>query len=127
MATLQKLGDQAQCPINTDRLSLGRATDNEIIIEDDTISGYHAVVIVHGASNDDGGGKSYVLTDLNSTNKTYVNNKEITRQELQEGDIIRLGRVRLKFSLKEYIPPQTELDKTQKLSVFRVPNFLLTK
>lgn len=126
MATLQKLGDQAQCPINTDRLGLGRAADNEIIIEDDTISGHHAVVIVRGANND-GEGKSYILTDLNSTNKTYVNNKEITRQQLQEGDIIRLGRVRLKFSLQEYIPPQTEFDKTQKLSVFRVPNFLLMK
>lgn len=117
MATLQKLGDEAQCPINLDRMRIGRAQDNEIIIEDDAVSGHHAIITVSESEkkNQD---KIYSIEDLKSTNNTFVNNKEITRQELKDGDIIRIGRIRLKFSTKEYVPPQEDLQKTQKLNKF---------
>ena len=117
MATLQKLGDEAECPINLAKMRIGRAQDNEIIIEDDAVSGHHAVITVENSNlkNQD---KKYSIEDLQSTNNTFVNNKEISRQELKDGDIIRIGRIRLKFSTKEYVPPKQDLQKTQKLNKF---------
>ena len=117
MATLQKLGDEAQCPINLTTMRIGRAQDNEIIIEDDAVSGHHAVITVQD-SDQKNQEKVYLIEDLESTNNTFVNNKEISRQQLKDGDIIRIGRIRLKFSTKEYVPPKEDLQKTQKLNKF---------
>jgi pSer/pThr/pTyr-binding forkhead associated (FHA) protein len=126
MATLQKLGDQAQCPINAEELKIGRAPDNDIIIEDDSVSGYHAIVTTKSPPGPGCSGP-YTINDLKSTNKTFVNNKEISSQELVDGDIIRLGRIRLKYSTKEYFEPQEELDKTIELKKSKIPNFLFMK
>lgn len=117
MATLQKLGDEAQCPINLTKMRIGRAQDNEIIIEDEAVSGYHALITMEKSELKDEE-NTYRIEDLQSTNNTFVNNKEISRHELKDGDIIRIGRIRLKFSIKEFVPPQEDLQKTQKLNKF---------
>ena len=126
MATLQKVGDKAQCPIYMPKMRIGRAPDNEIIIEDDSVSGYHAVIHLTKPTETEGEEK-FVIEDLGSTNKTYVNNKEISSHELVEGDVIRLGRTRLKFSAKSYVAPQEDFQKTQKLSGNRISNFFFPK
>jgi pSer/pThr/pTyr-binding forkhead associated (FHA) protein len=126
MATLQKVGDKAQCPIYMPKMRIGRAPDNEIIIEDDAVSGYHAVIHLTKSAEKDNAEK-YVIEDLGSTNKTYVNNKEISSHELAEGDVIRLGRTRLKFSAKTYASPQEDFQKTQKLSGNKISNFFFPK
>ena len=126
MATLQKLGDKAQCPVNTGKMRIGRASDNEIIIDDDAVSSHHAVITVR-PSPVDGSSKEYLIEDLESTNKTYVNNNVISRHSLCDGDIIRIGRTRLKFSTKQFIPPKTDFEKTQNLSSNRLTNFLFFK
>lgn len=126
MATLQKLGDQAQCPINAEELKIGRAPDNDIVIEDDSVSSYHAIVTTKSVPGPGCNGP-YTIRDLKSTNKTFVNNKEVTSQELSDGDIIRLGRVRLKYSTEEYYAPQEEMEKTIELKKSKIPSFLFMK
>jgi pSer/pThr/pTyr-binding forkhead associated (FHA) protein len=115
MATLQKLGDEGKCPLNLSQMRIGRSTDNEIVIEDDSVSGHHALITVR---KEDGGDAQelYIIEDLGSTNHTFVNNNEITTHQLADGDIIRIGRTRLKFSTKAYTPPAEDFQKTQKLS-----------
>lgn len=125
MATLQRLGDEALCPINLNQMRIGRAADNEIIIEDDAVSGHHALISMKPAEA--GGGKEFFIEDLGSTNHTFVNNKEIKRQQLNEGDIIRIGTTRLKFSTKEYTPPQEDFQETRKLSGSVLSSFLFKK
>lgn len=115
MATLQKLGDKALCPLNLDQMGIGRATDNEIVIDDESVSGYHALITVK-ESGDIDGPNEYIIEDLESTNKTYVNSKQITSHKLANGDIIRIGLVRLKFSTKDYQVPQTDYEQTVKIS-----------
>lgn len=126
MATLQRLGDEAQCPINLLKMKIGRGSDNDIIIEDDAVSGQHALIVVEPAQSGEGA-SDYILEDLDSTNHTYVNNKEIKRHTLVDGDIIRLGTTRLKFSTREYTPPQEEFQKTRKLSGGKLASFLFSK
>jgi hypothetical protein len=60
--------------------------------EDGGVSRRHARLIVEGGS--------YFVEDLDSTNFTFVNKKKVapkTRQQVQDGDEIRFGRVALIF------------------------------
>lgn len=125
MATLQKVGDTAQCPITVEQMKIGRADDNEIVIEDDAVSAYHALVTEQTA--DQNGKKKYILEDLDSTNHTYVNNKVVKSHELKDGDIIRIGRTRLKFSTANYSVPQEDFQKTTKISPGLLQSFLRGK
>jgi len=71
--------------------TLGSAPDVEVVIRDSTVSGKHASLRYKE-------GKFY-LTDLDSTNGTYLNDRAeaIAREELKDNDVIRLGDVSLKF------------------------------
>lgn len=70
---------------------LGRGAQNDIRILDTEISRQHAVI-----SCDEQG--RWRITDLNSSNGTFVNGKVTPQAELGEGDQIQLGRTILLFS-----------------------------
>lgn len=57
-------------PIHT-KLTIGRKEDNLLALHDQYVSGYHAMIFV---KNND-----YFIKDLNSTNKTLVNGKELVK------------------------------------------------
>lgn len=61
----------------------------DIIIDDETVSGEHALIQFEG-------GQFYIY-DLASTNGTYVNNRRIQKQLLMDGDRIRLGAAEVIF------------------------------
>lgn len=124
MATLQKVGEKKISPITGERLTIGRAPDNEIVLVDTTVSNHHAV-IVRFISNAEQ--TEFYIEDLVSTNHTYVNNKEVSRRQLQEGDIIRIGTTRLKFSLKNNAAAKPEPQKTQKINATQISDYLVTK
>jgi pSer/pThr/pTyr-binding forkhead associated (FHA) protein len=126
MATLQIIGQEALLPLNQSQIGIGRAPDNEMAIEDDAVSVYHALITIRPSSSDEKV-MEYIIEDLNSTNNTFVNNKEITNYKLKNGDIIRVGNTRIKFSTKKYVPPQQDFTKTKKLSKIKVSSFLSTK
>lgn len=71
--------------------NLGKGADCEICLQDQAVSGKHASL-----SYKDG---KFVLTDLDSTNGTYVNDfaEAVARVELKDGDVIRAGETSLKF------------------------------
>jgi hypothetical protein len=73
-------------------LQIGHSEDSDIIIEKDTISRYHARIECEA--------QEYFLEDLNSTNGTFVNEKQLTYKEkrkLQSNDIIRFADVKYRF------------------------------
>ena len=67
-----------------DRVGVGRETDNRIVIDNDFISGHHAVFV----RNASGG---FRLCDLGSQNGTFVNGEAIGEALLKHGDRIRFG------------------------------------
>lgn len=70
-----------------DLIRIGREAENEICIPDGQVSRAHAKI----EKTDDG----YLLTDLNSTNGTYVNDKRVTQATpLRIGDSIIIGPAR---------------------------------
>jgi pSer/pThr/pTyr-binding forkhead associated (FHA) protein len=65
-------------------MNLGRETDNNIVIEADGLSRYHAKLIKQNGA--------WFLKDLGSTNGCKVNKKLIEKErQLEEGDIVTLG------------------------------------
>ena len=79
----------AEYNMNKERYTVGRLPDNDIRIDNPTVSGHHSLVI--NILNDS------FLEDLNSTNGTYVNGRLIKKHALQNGDVITVGRHQLRF------------------------------
>lgn len=65
-------------------ITLGRASDNDVLISDITASQHHAKIFTYFCV-------SYI-EDLNSTNGTFVNGKQITKHILHPGDVVALGK-----------------------------------
>lgn len=72
-----------------ERITLGRAMDNMIRLEDGTVSHHHAVLLLEG--------QEYKVRDLNSTNGTRVNGLRIVETVLHNGDQLRVGSVEMRF------------------------------
>ena len=127
MAILQKLIDDSIYPLNLSQLGIGRAADNEIVIDDDAVSSYHALITVRESPSNPKT-MDYILEDLDSTNSTYVNSKRIKNHKLKDGDIVRVGETRLKFLMKNHeTPPKEDFQKTRKLSKNKLSAFMTKK
>lgn len=84
-------------------VTIGRAPDNVIQIDDPSVSGRHAQL--HQV------GEICILQDLDSTNGTRVNDEVVTSVALRVGDRIRFGKVEACFEREtaEQTPPLTAL------------------
>jgi len=80
----------AEYNMNKERYTIGRLPDNDIRIDNASVSGHHSLII--NILNDS------FLEDLNSTNGTYVNGKLIKKHALQNGDVITVGHHQLRFA-----------------------------
>jgi pSer/pThr/pTyr-binding forkhead associated (FHA) protein len=70
--------------------TIGRAPENSIRLEDTSVSGRHAELVVVA--------ENCWLKDLGSTNGTLVNGQPVTEVQLRAGDRIRFGEVDASFS-----------------------------
>ncbi|MGH9274381.1 MAG: FHA domain-containing protein [Acidimicrobiales bacterium] len=77
--------------LDRDRVTVGKDENNDVVVEDDpTISRLHAVLEPFAAG--------WCVTDLGSSNGTYLNGERIWGQHrVRHGDEIRVGRTRLLF------------------------------
>ncbi|MGO9156628.1 BTAD domain-containing putative transcriptional regulator [Mycobacterium sp.] len=70
-------------PLRGAATRIGRLSDNDIVLDDDTVSRYHAVIVNTG--------NSFVITDLQSANGVDVADQRIrTSATLADGDRIRI-------------------------------------
>ena len=81
--------DIKEVELTKERTTLGRRPYNDIVIDNLAVSGEHAVIHM----TDDG----VEIEDVGSTNGTYVNAKAVTRQELRNGDIVEVGKYKIRF------------------------------
>lgn len=68
---------------------IGRGTENDVVLHSDSVSRRHALIETHS----DG----YHISDMSSTNGTYVNDALIEGRQLRRGDQIKIGDTILKF------------------------------
>ena len=78
--------------LSTSDRHLGRAPSNDVVIQDQHVSGRHARVFYEE--------DAFWVEDLDSTNGTYVNGRKIEgRTRLRDADMIKVGGTILKFTL----------------------------
>lgn len=112
---LVKLHGQASKMIDlaTEEFAIGRKADNDLAIDDQSISSHHARITKIQSV--------FFIEDQKSTNGTSVNEKRIDRHQLRDGDIISIGQHRLIFqdtSATETAPTvqSVDMDKTMVLA-----------
>jgi pSer/pThr/pTyr-binding forkhead associated (FHA) protein len=76
-------------PIPDTPITIGRNLSNQLVVSVSTVSRKHAMIQRKG--------DHYVLTDLNSTGGTFVNEKKIMKAVLKSGDSILLADTPLVF------------------------------
>jgi two-component system cell cycle response regulator len=70
-------------------MTIGRGADNAIVLESDSVSRKHA----RFEQKDDG----WWVTDLRSTNGTYVNDEQVSEHKLRRADHIKVGDTIFKY------------------------------
>jgi len=73
-------------------ISIGRASDNDVIVDDPEVSRHHCQLkLQHGA---------YSLADLGSRNGSWVNGQQVSEVALGPGDSIRIGSTEITFEVR---------------------------
>jgi hypothetical protein len=75
--------------LESDRLSIGRAPECEVFLDDVTVSRKHAVITR--------GDNGYTIEDEGSLNGTYVNRRRVETASLEDGDEVQIGKYKLTF------------------------------
>ena len=91
--------------LTKERMTIGRRPHNDIQIDNLAISGEHARVVT--ILNDS------FLEDLNSTNGTLVNGHPIKKHVLKDGDVVELGKYKLKYIVDPLSPEAAEQEKAR--------------
>ena len=82
-------GTTQEVVINGDQFSVGRNQTNTFPISEPSVSGNHAsVVFANGL---------WKVVDHESSNGTFVNDKQVSESSIKDGDRIRFGNVELTF------------------------------
>jgi hypothetical protein len=68
-------------------ITIGRERDNQVILDDLSVSRYHAQLRLRNGV--------YLLFDTNSKTGIFVNNVPVREHRLQSGDVIRIGKSQL--------------------------------
>jgi pSer/pThr/pTyr-binding forkhead associated (FHA) protein len=84
-------GEKLEYPVDKHEVEIGKASHNQIVLTDQTVSNTHAIVIAR-----EGG---YSIVDLGSRNGTFVNGERLgsKARTLRHGEKIQLGKTVLTF------------------------------
>jgi len=106
-------------PFSKESMVIGRNEANDIVIDNLAVSGLHARI--------DRTENVYILTDLQSTNGTFVNDKRVTSHKLRHKDKVIIGKHLLFFALSEEEQAklkEADVDKTMILDTVRQKDLL---
>lgn len=90
--------------VKPEKLSVGRQPDNQVSLPEASVSSHHCELFAKG---DD-----IIVKDLNSTNGTFINEKQLEAGKevpLRPGQVLRLGQVELRYETGK---KQTEQPRT---------------
>jgi hypothetical protein len=75
------------------RLGIGRGTDNDLCLNDNSVSKIHAALVMNRES-------TLLVADTGSTNGTYINGRRIAygeARQIEDGDVVGFGDVEVRF------------------------------
>ena len=107
-------------PFAKESMAIGRSEENDIVIDNLAVSGFHARI--------DKIGDTYILTDLQSTNGTFVDDKKVVSHKLQHRDKVMIGKHFLFFAMSKAEQAKSdddaELDQTMILDTAKQKELL---
>ena len=89
-----------EIPLDQDVITIGRKKDNDIVIDNQAVSGYHARIKKEGPS--------LFIEDANSLNGTFINGQKISKGELHNGDAVLIGVHTLEVILEKAREAETK-------------------
>lgn len=99
-------------PLEREVVTLGRALEADVRINDAKTSRLHAQIITE--RDEETGERKFWLSDLNSKNGTLLNGHEIQEALLQSGDKIGVGNQLLRFEMLD------EIDREFQMQIYRL-------
>jgi len=78
-----------EIPLDKASLVIGRTEENDVLLNHRSISRHHAKIVRDG--------DHYTIVDLQSANGIRVNGEDYERIELNAGDVVELGHVKIRF------------------------------
>ena len=115
MQLVLKFNDSVLRQIESDKseVTIGRDAENDIQIDNISVSRVHAKIIE--------GPNYYLLQDLSSTNGTFVNGKRVEQKYIKEDDEIIIGKHTIMVDINNYQKKSktwssNQTDETYKIS-----------
>lgn len=107
---IQSDGTSREMKFKIGPIYIGRQQGCQIFLPDRGVSRQHAVMYTDDRSN-------WIIEDLDSSNKTYLNGNAIHKSRIKNDDLIRIGnfsiRIDLEAEQQEYTPePSIHMDET---------------
>jgi hypothetical protein len=95
MRLIVKQGERTVNEFHFDKgpVYIGRHTNSQVFLPDKAVSRQHAVIY----NTKDG---QWVVEDLDSANKTYLNDAEIRKSDVKSGDLIRISDFNIEVSFE---------------------------
>lgn len=75
-------------------IHIGRHTDSHVFLPDKSVSRHHAIIF----NTEDG---KWLIEDLNSANKTYLNGKQVQKEEVVNGNNLKIGDFTIEIGIEE--------------------------
>jgi pSer/pThr/pTyr-binding forkhead associated (FHA) protein len=90
-------------PIKHKVTRIGRKFDNDLVLQDLSISRYHAEIVFEN--------NKFMLVDKESSGGTFLNNQKVDKTVLYSGDIISLSSTPIMFmNENENVRKRSEID-----------------
>jgi pSer/pThr/pTyr-binding forkhead associated (FHA) protein len=119
MRLVVKQGDRTVNELQFEKgpIYIGRHSNSQVFLPDKTVSRQHAVIY-----NTEAG--QWLVEDLDSANKTYLNDSEIHKADIKTGDVVRISDFSIQVSLRDDAQPAPEPGDTVELE--EAPASLIT-
>lgn len=86
-------GSARMVVLDAPKITLGRATSNDVVIDDPSVSRSHAVITLES--------KFFMIRNLRSTNGVRVNGQVVNARVLRDGDSVTIGDCTVHFIADE--------------------------
>lgn len=80
-------------PIGKNVFSIGKNKENDVVIFDEYVSGYHCKIEFKDSK--------FFIKDMQSTNGTFLNQQKVLEAYLQDNAVIEIGQTRFHFHLNQ--------------------------